>query len=355
MAGTVYLEPINLTRGVEANALCAAGLSAPLAGGPVSFGALRLWQRKAGGGATTQILSLEQARADHPGLLADLIAARALPFGLGSDSCHVMGILNVTPDSFSDGGRFNDFEGAVARAKDMVATGATLVDIGGESTRPGAAPVSLDEELSRTVPVISALREDGFDGVISLDTRNAAVMAAGLDAGATIINDVSALGHDPAALDLLATRDCPIVLMHTQGTPQTMQDDPSYDVALLDVYDGLGAAIERAVAGGIAKDRLIVDPGIGFGKTLDHNLDLLRGLGLFHGLGCPVLLGASRKRFIAGIDPAAVSADDRLGGSLAAVWAAWHMGAQVVRVHDVQQSVQWLAVATAIANGLSSA
>lgn len=354
MTDTVYLEPINLTRGVEATALCAAGLCAWLAGGPLAFAAVRVWQRQNNGGATTQVLSLAQARQRYPDQVAALCAAPAMPNGLASDHCHVMGILNVTPDSFSDGGQFNDHADAVSWAKAMAARGASVIDIGGESTRPGAAPVSIEEELARTIPVIQALRADGFAGVISLDTRNAAVMAAGLDAGADIINDVSALGHDPAALPLLAAHDCPIVLMHTQGTPQTMQNDPTYDVALLDVYDALAQSVARAISAGIDKGRLILDPGIGFGKTLDHNLQLMRGLGLFHGIGCSLLLGASRKRFIAGVDPAAADADDRLGGSLAAVGAAWQMGVQMVRVHDVSQSVQWLAVASAISDGLSS-
>ncbi len=164
MTGTVYLEPINLTRGVEADALRAAGLSAQLAGGPVSFSAVRLWQRQAGGGAADRIISLDQARRDYPDLLAALTAPRALPFGLSAGQCHVMGILNVTPDSFSDGGRFNDLAAAVAQADQMMGAGAGLIDIGGESTRPGAAPVSLDEELSRTVPVIGALRDGGCAG-----------------------------------------------------------------------------------------------------------------------------------------------------------------------------------------------
>ncbi len=354
MSRSLYLEPINLTRGVEATVLCAAGLSMPLAGGVVGFGAVRLWQRQAGGGAATQILSLAQAQRDYPDLFAELMSEPAMPCALAADQCHVMGILNVTPDSFSDGGKFNDHRDAVARARDMAAEGAALIDIGGESTRPGADPVSSDEERTRTVPVIEALRADGFTGLISLDTRNSAVMSAGLAAGADIINDVSALSHDPAALSLLADRDCPVVLMHTQGTPQTMQDDPTYDVALLDVFDELAVSVDHAVVAGISKERLILDPGIGFGKTLDHNLQLMNGLALFHGLGCPVLLGASRKRFIAGIDPRAVEAGNRLGGSLAAVAAAWRAGAQFVRVHDVSQSVQWLAVASAIGDGLSS-
>lgn len=349
-----YLEPIGLSRGAQADDLCAAALSMRLAGGPVAFSAVRVWTRNNGGGADREILTLAHAERTYPDLFQALIAPRALPCGLDSAQVHVMGILNVTPDSFSDGGKFNDTEQAIAQARAMAEEGAAIIDIGGESTRPGADAVSIDDEIARTIPVITVLEGAGLTVPISLDTRRASVMQAGLQAGAAIINDVSALGFDDDSLALMAGVDCPVVLMHSQGTPKTMQQDPTYDVALLDIYDELEAIIARAEAAGIAKSRLILDPGIGFGKTLDHNLQLMDGLALFHGLGCPLLLGASRKRFIAGVDPRAADAGDRIGGSLAAVQAAFRAGVQIVRVHDVSQTVQWLAVASAIANGLSS-
>jgi dihydropteroate synthase len=251
----------------------------------------------------------------------------------------VMGILNVTPDSFSDGGRHAAPEAAQAAARTMAAAGADLIDIGAESTRPGAAPVDLATERARLAGVLPGLAGLAW----SIDTRKAAVMADALAAGASLINDVSALGHDPAALALVAASNAPVVLMHAQGDPQTMQQSPHYDDALFDVFDWLAARIATCEDAGIARDRIIVDPGIGFGKTLDHNLALLRGLALFHDLGVPVLLGASRKQLISRM-VGAVPPDERLPGSLAlALHAAAH-GVQIVRVHDVAATVQALSV-----------
>lgn len=252
-----------------------------------------------------------------------------------------MGIVNVTPDSFSDGGRGDP----VGRAQAMAAAGADLIDIGGESTRPRAPHVGEAEELARVGPVLDALGDAGLR--LSIDTRNAAVMARALDAGAVLVNDVSALTFDPAALALVAARGCPVVLMHAQGTPQTMQDDPRYDDVLRDVFDWLEARIDACVAAGIARAAIVVDPGIGFGKRLDHNLALLRGIGLFHGLGVPLLLGVSRKALIGQLSDAA-AVGDRLPGSLALALHGLAHGVQIVRVHDVAATVQamrlWRAV-----------
>jgi dihydropteroate synthase len=250
-----------------------------------------------------------------------------------------MGILNVTPDSFSDGGRHNDTDGALAAVAAMRTAGADIIDVGAESTRPGAETIATETELARLAGVLPGLAERSW----SIDTRKAAVMAAALDAGASLVNDVSALTHDPAALALVAARGCPVVLMHAQGTPETMQAAPAYADPLFDVFDWLATRIAACVAAGIARNRIIADPGIGFGKTLDHNLALLRGLPLFHGLGVPLLLGASRKALIGRL-AGEVPPDRRLPGSLALALHAAACGVQVVRVHDVTETVQALAV-----------
>jgi dihydropteroate synthase len=253
----------------------------------------------------------------------------------------LMGILNVTPDSFSDGGRFLDVDAAVAHAQRMIADGAGIVDVGGESTRPGAEPVSVAEELERVVPVIAALRECGVP--VSVDTRHAAVMRAALEAGASMVNDISALTADPDSLAVAAGSGAPVVLMHAQGDPRTMQDAPRYLDVVAEVYAYLEHRIQVCVRAGIAFERLIVDPGIGFGKTLEHNLTLLRNLETFHRLGCPILVGVSRKSFLGRLSGGA-PADGRLPGSLAAALAAIRQGVHILRVHDVAETRQALAV-----------
>jgi dihydropteroate synthase len=260
-----------------------------------------------------------------------------------------MGIVNVTPDSFSDGGTAHAPEAALARARAMVAAGADILDIGGESTRPGAATVPVPEEIARTAPVIRAIRAAGIVTPISIDTRKAGVAEAALAAGADIVNDVSALSWDPALARVVAEAGVPVCLMHAQGTPQTMQQNPHYGDVLTEVYDYLAARMDWAVAQGIDPARIITDPGIGFGKTMEHNLALLRGLSLFHALGAPVLLGASRKRFIgtlSGVDEAA----KRMPGSVAVALMAAGQGAQILRVHDVAETVQALALWRALTN-----
>ncbi|MCI2399315.1 dihydropteroate synthase [Aliiroseovarius subalbicans] len=278
--------------------------------------------------------------------LARLSAPRRDISGLTLDVPRVMGILNVTPDSFSDGGDNTDLTTAVDRARAM-AKDADILDIGGESTRPGAAEVGIDEEIRRTAPVIAAIRSAGIQTPISIDTRKARVAEAALKAGANIVNDVSALTFDPNMAALVAERDVAVCLMHAQGDPEMMQADPRYDNVLLDVFDWLERRIVAAEAAGIARDRIIVDPGIGFGKTLQHNLSLLRGLSLYHDLGLPILLGASRKRFIGTIDEAD-EAKDRMAGSVAVALHAAAQGAQILRVHDTYETRQALRLQLAL-------
>jgi dihydropteroate synthase len=287
------------------------------------------------------------AAADLPADIRDRLSApRAAMAGLAMDRPRIMGVVNVTPDSFSDGGRFRGAREAVAQGRALAAAGADILDIGGESTRPGAAEVPVAEEIARVAPVIAALAATEGPPV-SVDTRKAAVAEAAMDAGAAVLNDVSALTFDAALAPLAAWRRVPVVLMHAQGTPQTMQDDPRYDNVLLDVYDWLAARIEAAEAAGIPRDRIAVDPGIGFGKTVEHNLALLKGLALFHGLGCPILLGASRKRFIGTL--ATVPEADRRGpGTLAVMLAAAAQGVQIHRVHDAGEARQALTLWQAV-------
>jgi dihydropteroate synthase len=255
-----------------------------------------------------------------------------------------MGIVNVTPDSFSDGGRFLAPERAVAHARELVADGADLLDIGGESTRPGARGVSAEEELARVAPVLAGL--DDVEVPISIDTSKMLVAEAALDAGAEIVNDVTALRSDPALAGLCANRGCGVVLMHMQGTPRTMQENPIYHDVVDDVKAFLAERIEFAIGRGIAEERIWIDPGIGFGKTVRHNLELLHRLGELRELGRPLVVGTSRKRFLGSLTGRDV--DDRLGGTIASNVLAMRAGADVLRVHDVAEVRQALLVAEAV-------
>jgi len=333
---TTYFRPLprsEVTRPKDAQ---------PLAGGPLWFSDAVALRRD----AAPEVIPAKEIPDD---ILARLTASRAPVAGLDMSDVTVMGILNVTPDSFSDGGRYLDPEAAVAQARHMISEGAGLIDIGGESTRPGAATVPSEEEIRRVAGPIAALAE-GLDVPISIDTRKASVAGAALTAGAAIVNDVSGFTHDPALAELCANHAVPVCVMHAQGEPQTMQNDPRYDDVRLDVYDFLSDRINALEAAGIARERIIVDPGIGFGKTIDHNLMLLSDMSLFHGLGCPILLGASRKRFI-GTITGADAADRRVMGSVAVALHAAAQGVQIMRVHDVDETRQALAMWQAIVRG----
>jgi dihydropteroate synthase len=248
-----------------------------------------------------------------------------------------MGVLNVTPDSFSDGGVYPDTDAAIQAGFAMAAAGADIIDIGGESTRPGAAPIPQDEERARVVPVIRALAAQGLR--ISIDTRNATTMAAALDAGATIVNDVTALTHDPEAASLVAARGCPVILMHMRGTPATMNAEARYTNVAVEVVSELAARIAAAEAAGISRAQIAIDPGIGFAKLAPHSVELLRRLRELTVLGCPMVVGVSRKSFLGRIgnesDPRR-----RLPASLAAALFALDHGASILRVHDVAETVQ---------------
>lgn len=271
-----------------------------------------------------------------------LLRGRTLSFA----TPQVMGILNCTPDSFSDGGRYLSVDTAVAHALQMITDGAAIIDIGGESTRPGSEPISVEEELSRVIPVITALRAQS-DIPISIDTTKAAVAKAALDAGADIVNDISALRFDADMISVVRDSQAPVILMHMQGTPQTMQQSPQYNDVIKEIISFFQVRIRYCIENGISQDRIIIDPGIGFGKRVEDNLAILAHITMFTTLGCPVLVGASRKRFIDVVMETKKKADTRLGGSIAAAVIAVQNGALIVRVHDVTETVQALRVVQA--------
>lgn len=284
----------------------------------------------------------ERARR-HLGMLS---APRAPWAGFELDRPLIMGILNVTPDSFSDGGKWFDTERAIAHGESLLAQGADIIDIGGESTRPGASELSPGEEIRRIEPVVRALAQLG--AVLSIDSRHKAVMEAALDAGARIVNDVSALTHDAESPALIAQRGASVVLMHMRGEPGTMQRAPIYNSALIEVLEFLEARIEACVAAGIPRAHIAIDPGIGFGKLVPHNLELIAGIAAFHVLGCGIVLGVSRKSTIAQLSRGELP-QARLPGSLAAAMFALQQGVQILRVHDVAETRQAVAVWRALA------
>jgi dihydropteroate synthase len=255
----------------------------------------------------------------------------------------LMGVVNVTPDSFSDGGRYLDAEAAIAHGEELVRDGAAILDVGGESTRPGAVEVDAVEEMRRVEPVVAGLASAA---TVSIDTSKLAVAEAALDVGASIVNDVTALRRDPEIAGLCAERGVGVVLMHMPGNPRTMQDDPRYEDVVDDVKAFLAARMELAVGEGVAEDRIWLDPGVGFGKTVEHNLELLRRLGELRELGRPLVIGTSRKSFIGRVDGSAVG--DRLGGTIASSILAAAEGADVLRVHDVAEIAQAIKVAEAV-------
>jgi dihydropteroate synthase len=276
---------------------------------------------------------------------ARLTSPRA-PLELGSrtvrlDQPQVMGIVNATPDSFSDGGQFPDAASAAEAGARMAEAGAAIIDVGGESTRPGAKPVWEGDEIERAIPVVRQLAASGV--AVSIDTRKADVMTAALEAGARMVNDVSAFTYDLRSSDVIASAGVPVVLMHHQGKPEVMQHDPRYDDVVVEVYAWLEERIAEAEEAGIARDKILIDIGFGFGKSLAHNLELMNNLALFHSLGCALVLGASRKRTIGALSNEA-PADQRLGGSIAFALKAVEQGVQIVRVHDVPETAQALKV-----------
>ena len=325
------------------------GQVARLAGGLNWFSAVELihWDgARRSGSELVPVAGIEQRLDDSSGAQWQALTSPRPPLQLGErtirlDQPQVMGIVNATPDSFSDGGRFEGAADAASAGADMAAEGAAIIDVGGESTRPGAKPVWEGDEIERVVPIIRQLAAGG--AAVSIDTRKAEVMRAAVAAGARLINDVSALTFDSSAAETVASLGVPVVLMHHQGSPETMQQEPRYGDVLIEVFLWLKERIEVAVEAGIPRDKILVDPGFGFGKNVAHNLELMNGLAMLHGLGCPIVLGASRKRTIGALANEA-PVDQRLGGSLTFAHKAVEQGAQIVRVHDVPETVQALKV-----------
>ena len=335
--GMDLIEPMGWVHGAAARDALAAGLALPLAGGPAAFSLAR----QLPGGEVVPVAAVPPRWRD---VLDRIAAPRPAWAGIAARPA-IMGVLNVTADSFSDGGRYLDPARAVAAGLAMVEQGAALVDVGGESTRPGALAVAPEEERARVVPVVRALAAQGV--AVSVDTRNAVTMAAALDAGALAVNDISALAHDPAAAALVAARGCPVVLMHMRGQPGTMAGLDRYGDVAAEVTAELAARVAAAEAAGVRQAAIALDPGIGFAKGHQSNLDMLARLGVLLGLGLPLVVGVSRKSFIGRI-----SGDGeprrRLPGSLAAGLAACLAGAAVLRVHDVAETMQALRVWQAI-------
>ena len=325
------------------------GKVARLAGGMCWFAAVELLVIEDDRRVSSELLPVEDIENRFDDDIAAqwkaLTSARA-PLQLGErtirlDQPQVMGIINATPDSFSDGGRFADAPAAAEAGAQMAADGAAIIDVGGESTRPGARIIWEGDEIERIAPVIRQLAGGGV--AVSADTRKADVMTAAVEAGARMVNDVSALTYDERSANVVGASGVPVVLMHHKGPPETMQDDPHYDGVLVEVYLWLEERIGAAVEAGIAREKILVDPGFGFGKKLAHNLELMNSLALFHSLGCPIVLGASRKRTIGALSNEA-PADRRLGGSIAFALKAVEQGVQILRVHDVFETVQALRV-----------
>ncbi|MDG6078744.1 dihydropteroate synthase [Erythrobacter litoralis] len=349
MSLQIYIRPIGFAPGPQAE----HGNAVRLAGGMMYASRFAVILRREGRTQERWLASPDKM-AEVLGQLPDTVGAEAEaqwanltlahpPLELGPrtvrlDQPQVMGILNVTPDSFSDGGRFlDDREAGRAHAAAMVEAGAAILDVGGESTRPGAKAVWEGDEIERVVPAIEACAAMG--AAVSVDTRKASVMEAALDAGAHLVNDVSGLTHDPRSAEVVAKAECPVVIMHTPNSGDNLHDGGGHGDAMFEVFDILRARRDAALAAGIEARNIILDPGIGFGKSLSDSLSLINTLPMFHALGHPLLLGASRKRVVGALDNEA-PADDRLGGSLALAIAGMNAGAQILRVHDVRETVQ---------------
>jgi dihydropteroate synthase len=354
MQRSIYIRPVGVFRPPAPPAVHEA-LSAdvwgglPLTGGPLCFAALEVIERH-GKGVSRRVIGLgdlfERDWGRHTLAASDLLenirAPRARLATMALEKPRIMGIVNVTPDSFSDGGSFLGAQAAIDHGLRLVEEGADILDIGGESTRPGSDPVPLEEELRRVLPVLEGLRAK-TDARISIDTRKAEVMRRAADAGADMLNDVSALTHDPRALEVAAESGLPVMLMHAQGDPKTMNDNPQYSDVALDVFDFLESRINACEKAGIPKAKLVADPGIGFGKHLQHNVAVLSAMSLYHGLGVPILLGASRKKLIGQLCNVE-NAQDRMPGSVAAALHSIGQGVQLVRVHDVAATRQAISI-----------
>ena len=333
-----YFRPLGLLFGPDARSLISDGLAGSL-GGHETIGFTQVEKITRDGKSIARSFHSYGEFKDQP--IAGFIAKPRPAFaGLVLTRPLLMGVVNVTPDSFSDGGQHAEAKSAIAHGLRLSGDGADILDVGGESTRPGSDEVLLESERERIMPVIAALAKDH---VVSVDTRKPPLMKEAAEHGVRIINDVSALGFDPESAKAVSELGLPVILMHAQGEPRTMQLSPKYHDVALDVYDWLSLRIDQAVAAGIPKSRICIDPGIGFGKTISHNLELLRQLTLFHGLGVALLVGLSRKNFV-GVLSGEKSAAKRVSGSVGGALQAAMMGAHILRVHDVKETSDAIAV-----------
>ena len=344
-----YTRPCNFYYGNYAKNLVKIKKALPLAGNSnISFDQLEIFQRKIGGSIKSYIYTLNEIKKLNREIknrvkidLKSITSKRKSISRLKFDNPHIIGALNITPDSFSDGGKYLALEDALSHSLSLLDHGADIIDVGGESTRPGAEIVDENEEIKRTIPLIKELSNKGV--VTSIDSRKSKVISAALEAGAQIVNDVSALTFDKESIEVVKKTGVPVILMHMQGNPQTMQKSPQYTCAPLDIFDYLKERIQFCNNHGIDRSQIIVDPGVGFGKTSEHNIEILNYLTLFHGLGCPILVGFSRKRFISEIGSEA-SEQERLAGSLGAGLLSLNQGVQFLRVHDVFETKQAISV-----------
>jgi dihydropteroate synthase len=352
----IYLEPVGLLYGAVAQDAVRLGAALPLAGSAmIAFANVRLWEGEPGNVkhavarlSTIQAIGEPQVQE----LLDRLTAPRPAIAGVSLDRPRIMGIVNVTPDSFSDGGDHMEPDAAIGHARQLVADGADFIDAGAESTRPGASAVPLEDELQRLIPVLKGLA--GLPVPISADTRKPQVMREAAAAGAAMLNDVTALTFAPESLAAAAELRLPTVLMHAQGNPDKMQESPVYKDAVMEIYDYLEARIAAAVSAGLPRETLVADPGIGFGKTLAHNLSILHSIAIFHGLGVPLLAGVSRKGVIQKLT-GAEGPKQSTPGSVAAALDAISQGVQIVRVHDVKETKQAFALWQGVRGGLNAA
>jgi len=352
-----YTRPCNFYYGNYARKLIKKKKALSLAGNPnIAFDQIEIFQRKTKGIAQSDIYSISSINVLPREIklkikidLKKITSKRKNICGIKFDGSHIMGVLNVTPDSFSDGGLFFDKSKAYDQANLMIKNGAIIIDIGGESTRPGSKIVSDKDEWDRIKDIIIKLKENFSDISLSLDTRKSYVMKKGIEHGINIINDVSGLNFDKKSFDVLKSKNIPFVLHHMQGTPDTMQKDPKYDDVLLDIYDFFEEKINFCIKKNFKKESIVIDPGIGFGKNLAHNLRIMSKISTFHSLGCPILIGTSRKRFIEHI-VTKFDTPDRTGGTLASVIYGLSQGVQLFRVHNVKEINQGMLVFNKILN-----
>ncbi|MBL4756863.1 MAG: dihydropteroate synthase [Rhizobiales bacterium] len=344
MNGRLYLRPVGLLYGDIALAAIAGGKGLSLAGSGVAFTHFDAFTGHRNDENRTLLAAPDLAKSDDPAIIRwiEQISGPRVQFaGISLDQPRLMGIVNVTPDSFSDGGKYASGKTAIRQSRLLAAEGADIIDIGGESTRPGAEDVSEEEEYSRVIHVVETLSGEGVR--VSIDTRRANIMSAALEAGAQIVNDISALQFDAGSAAIVAKAQCPVILMHVKGEPKTMQNNPQYEDVVANVFDHLLARVEAAVEAGIDRSMIVADPGIGFGKTFGQNLELLEYLTLFHMLGVPILVGASRKGFIGAVTGVS-DASERASGSVGAALASVMQGVQILRVHDVAETRQAIEV-----------